>query len=135
MNYWLLKTEPSTYSWEDLLSDKKTVWDGIRNYQARNFMADMKKDDQVLFYHTGTVKEIVGIAAVSKEAYADPADAEWKVIEIIPVKKLKYAVSLGMVKTEKKLADMVLLRNSRLSVQPVTRAQFDQIIALSQKSA
>ncbi len=133
MQYWLLKTEPSTYSWDDLLRDKKTVWDGIRNYQARNFMAEMKKGDLALIYHTGSAKEIAGIARITQAAYPDPADAEWNVIGLAPVNPLKKTVSLDTIKKEKMLADMVLLKNSRLSVQPVTQAQFDRIIELSEK--
>ncbi len=132
MNYWLLKTEPFTYSWNDLVRDKKSVWDGIRNYQARNYMAEMKKGDLALIYHTGSAKEVVGIARISKAAWPDPADKEWNVVELTPVNKLKNPVPLSVIKSDMALTDMVLLKNSRLSVQPVMRAEFDRIVAISE---
>lgn len=133
MNYWLVKTEPETYSFDTLLSDKKTIWDGIRNYQARNYLKDMKKGDWVLVYHTGSAKEIYGIAKVTKPAFPDPADTEWLAIELAPVQKLKSPVPLTKIKTDTKLNSMVLLKNSRLSVQPITTSEFDRIIELSEK--
>jgi predicted RNA-binding protein with PUA-like domain len=131
MNYWLLKTEPETYSWENLLTDKNTVWDGVKNFQARKNLKAMKKGDKVFIYHTGDEKAAVGIARVSKEAYPDPKDKDWVVVEISPEKKLKRPVTLKEVKADKKLAAMVLARNARLSVQPVKSEEADRIIELS----
>src|SRR5436305_1207157 len=108
MNYWLVKSEPSTYSFDQLLKDKSTVWDGVRNYAARNNLRAMKKGDLLLFYHSNEGKDIVGIAKVLKESYQDPTtdDTNWLVVEIGPVKKLKKSVTLEQVKKEKKLAKM-----------------------------
>ncbi len=131
MNYWLLKTEPETYSWDDLVKEKKGSWDGVRNFQARTNMKAMKKGDVVFVYHTGDEKSIIGTAKVVKEHYPDPADAAWVVIDISPEKKLKKPVSLSQIKADKRLANMVLVRASRLSVQPVTEAEFELIIKLS----
>ncbi len=132
MNYWLVKTEPGTYSWEDLVRDKKTTWDGVRNFQARNNLKAMKKGDLAFFYHSGDDKAVIGISKVSKEAYPDPKDKDWLVVDLEVNKKLKNPVTLAQVKAIKKLADMVLVRVSRLSVQPVKAEEFDSIIALSE---
>jgi len=122
MKYWLVKSEPSVYSWEQFQKDKKTFWNGVRNYAARNNMREMKKDDEVLFYHSNEGMEIVGIAKVIKEAYQDPTteDKNWVVVDLKPVKKLKTPVTLSQVKKEPQLANMELVKNSRLSVQKVT---------------
>lgn len=132
MNYWLLKTEPDSYSWNDLVKDKKTVWDGVRNFQARSHMKKMEKGDIVFIYHTGDEKSIVGEAKVTKAAYADPKDAEWVVVELSPDKALKKPVSLAQIKSDKRLSDMVLVRASRLSVQPVKPSEYDLIIGLAE---
>jgi len=132
MGYWLMKTEPGTYSWEDLVKDKKTTWDGVRNFQARNNIKAMKKGDLVFIYHSGEGKEIVGIAKITKEHFPDPKDKDWPVVEISPVKKLKKSITLATVKATKKLANMVLVKSSRLSVQPVRDAEFDSIIEMSE---
>jgi predicted RNA-binding protein with PUA-like domain len=132
MNYWLLKTEPDSYSWGDLVKDKKTVWDGVRNFQARSNMKKMEKGDIVFVYHTGEEKAIIGQAQVTKSAYPDPKDAEWVVIELSPGKPLKKPVSLAQIKSDKRLSDMVLVRASRLSVQPVKASEFDLIMGLSE---
>lgn len=132
MNYWLVKTEPETFSWDDLVKAKKTTWDGVRNFQARSNMKGMKKGDTVFFYHTGDEKSIVGIGKVSSEPYPEPKDPDWTVVDIIPDKKLKNPVSLSQIKAEKLLSDMVLVRASRLSVQPVKENEFDMIIAMSE---
>src|SRR5688572_26351306 len=132
MNYWLMKTEPETYSWDDLVRDKKTTWDGVRNFQARNNIKSMKKGDVVFIYHTGDDKSVIGTAKVVKEHFADPADAEWYVIDIAPDKKLKKPVTLAQIKADKRLANMVLVKVSRLSVQPVKAVEFDLILALSE---
>lgn len=130
MNYWLVKTEPEEYSFDDLLKDGKVVWDGIRNYQARNNLKLMKKGDEVFVYHTGASKEIVGIAKVSKEYYADPSDktGTWVVVELIPVKKLRKPFTLEQIKKENILANMPLLKQSRLSVMPVSQKEFTFVL-------
>ena len=133
MNYWLLKTEPDTFSWDDLVRDKKTGWDGVRNFQARSHLKAMKKGDLAFVYHTGEEKSVVGIAKVTKENYPDPKDNEWVAIEIAPVNKLKIPVTLAQIKGDKRLSNMVLVRASRLSVQPVKKDEFDMIIALSEQ--
>ena len=133
MNYWLLKTEPNTFSWDDLVRDKKTGWDGVRNFQARSHLKAIKKGDLAFVYHTGEEKSVVGIAKVTKENYPDPKDNEWVAIEIAPVNKLKSPVTLAQIKADKRLTNMVLVRASRLSVQPVKKDEFDMIIALSEE--
>ncbi len=132
MNYWLLKTEPDSYSWADLVKDKKTVWDGVRNFQARSNLKKMEKGDIVLIYHTGNEKAVVGQAHVTRSAYPDPKDAEWVVVELAPDKPLKKPVSLAQIKSDKRLTDMVLVRASRLSVQPVKPAEYTLITGLSE---
>jgi len=134
MNFWLLKTEPDTYSWDNLVKDKKTVWDGVRNFQARSHLKAMQKGDTVFVYHTGDEKAVVGIASVTKNPYPDPKDTEWVVVDLAPEKKLKKPVTLAQIKADKRLAGMVLVRASRLSVQPVKQEEFDQIIALSESN-
>jgi predicted RNA-binding protein with PUA-like domain len=131
MNYWLVKTEPETYSWDDLVNDKKTVWDGVRNFQARSHLKKMEKDDQVFIYHTGDVKAVIGIAGVLKSGYPEPTDNEWIAVDLAPIKKLKNPVTLAQIKADKRLSDMVLVRAARLSVQPVKKEEFEHIIALS----
>jgi predicted RNA-binding protein with PUA-like domain len=132
MNYWLVKSEPGTFSWDDLVKDKKTVWDGVRNFRARNNLKAMKKGDLVFFYHSNEGKEIVGIAKVVKDGYTDPKDNDWIVVDLSPEKKLKTPVTLAQIKADKKLSDMVLVRVSRLSVQPVKKEEFDYVMALSE---
>jgi predicted RNA-binding protein with PUA-like domain len=131
MNYWLLKTEPATYSWDDLAKEKTGVWDGVRNFQARKHMKEMKKGDLAFFYHTGDEKSIVGIAMVAKESYPDPKDKEWAAVDVTPKQKLKNPVSLAQIKADKRLSNMVLVRAARLSVQPVTKEEFEIILDLS----
>jgi len=132
MNYWLMKTEPGTFSWGDLVRDKKAVWDGVRNYQARNNLMAMKKGDFAFIYHSMDDKAVIGIAEITREYFPDPHDKDWVAVEIKPVKKLKNTVNLGTIKKEKQLADMVLVKNSRLSVQPVKNEEFDLVIGLSE---
>lgn len=132
MNYWLLKTEPDTFSWADLVRDKTAVWDGVRNFQARSNLKAMKKGDLAFVYHTGDEKAIVGIAEISREAYPEPKDKDWVAVDIKPVKKLKSPVDLGTIKKDKRLATMVLVRSARLSVQPVKKEEFDWIVGLSE---
>lgn len=133
MNYWLIKSEPFVYSFDQLLKDKKTFWEGVRNYQARNNLRAMKKGDLMLFYHSNEGKEVVGIAKVAAEAYQDPTtdDTNWVVVDVAPVKKLKKPVTLAMVKADKRLSQMALVTSMRLSVQPVKREEFDLILELA----
>lgn len=131
MSYWLIKSEPDVYSWDQLSKDKQTRWDGIRNYAARLHLRAMKKGDQVLFYHSNKGTEIVGIAMVVKEAYPDPTSAEdWSAIDVKPVKKMIRPVSLDQIKKEKKLSGMALVRISRLSVQPVSEEEWNIIMKM-----
>jgi len=132
MNYWLVKTEPETFSWDDLVRDKKTVWDGVRNFQARSNLKSMKKDDIVFIYHTGEEKSVIGLAKIVKAAYPDPKDKDWVVVEISADKKLKKPISLAQIKSTKKLSNMVLVKASRLSVQPVRPEEFALIVELSE---
>jgi predicted RNA-binding protein with PUA-like domain len=132
MTYWLVKTEPDTFSWDDFMKEKKTTWDGVRNFQARSNMKAMTKGDIVFFYHTGDEKSIVGLAKVSSEPYPEPKDPDWVVIDLVPDKKLKKPVSLSQIKSDKRLSDMVLVRASRLSVQPVKDSEFKIILELSE---
>jgi predicted RNA-binding protein with PUA-like domain len=131
MNYWLVKTEPETYSWDDLVRDKKAVWDGVRNFQARTHLKSMKKGDRVFVYHTGDEKAIIGMASVIKEAYPDPKDKEWVAVELCAEKKLKKPVTLSQVKSIKKLSNMVLVKASRLSVQPVREDEVTAVLEIS----
>ena len=121
MAHWLIKSEPSTYSWERLEKEKQTFWDGVRNYAARNNLKAMKKGDEVFFYHSNEGTEIVGIAKVAKEFYQDPTtdDINWVVVDFKPVRKLKKPVTLAQIKADKRLANMDLVRLGRLSVQAV----------------
>src|SRR5256885_11286526 len=131
--FWLVKSEPSAYSWENLLADGKTAWTGVRNYTARNNLRAMRKDDAVFFYHSVVGKEIVGIAKVVREAYPDPTakEGDWSAVELAPEKALPKPVALEEIKGNAKLKEMALLRLSRLSVQPVTKAEFDEIVRTS----
>jgi predicted RNA-binding protein with PUA-like domain len=131
MKYWLAKSEPSAYSWEQLLKDKSTAWTGVRNYAARNNLKAMKKGDLVFFYHSNEGLCIIGIAKVTKEAYPDPTDKEWVAVDIAPFETLKKPVTLAQMKAEKKLSDMALIRIGRLSVSPVTKPEYDIIIKMS----
>ncbi len=133
MNYWLIKSEPSVYSWEQFLKDKKTSWDGIRNYAARNNLRDMRKGDEVFFYHSNEGMEIVGIATVAKESYQDPTteDKNWVVVDLKPMKKLKTPVPLSQIKSDPELSQMELVRISRLSVQKVSAKEWNRILQLS----
>jgi predicted RNA-binding protein with PUA-like domain len=133
MNYWLVKTEPETYSWDTLVKEKNGTWDGVRNFQARSNMKAMQKGDKVFVYHTGDEKAIIGIAKVVKEHYPEPKDPDWVAVDLSPEKKLKKSISLSQVKSDKRLADMVLVRASRLSVQPVKQQEFELIVSLSEE--
>ena len=133
MNYWLVKSEPESYSWDTFVKEKRAAWTGVRNFQARNNLRAMKRGDLVLFYHSVSDKEIVGVARVDKEAYADPTakEGDWSCVDLVPVKALSKPVTLDGVKADKVLAEMPLLKNSRLSVQPVSEAQFKRVLALA----
>ncbi|HJV20749.1 MAG TPA: EVE domain-containing protein [Sediminibacterium sp.] len=134
MQYWLIKSEPFKYSWEQFEKDKQTFWDGVRNYQARNNLKAMKKGDLAFWYHSNEGMEIVGIAKVAKEFYQDPTtdDPAWVVVDFKPHKKLKKPVSLATVKADKRLANMALVRLGRLSVQPVTPEEWDIVMELAE---
>lgn len=130
--FWLVKQEPSAYSWKDFVADGKTSWNGVRNYTARNNLRAMRKGDTVLFYHSVVGKEIVGIAKVVREAYPDPTakEGEWSAVDLVPEKALTRSVGLEEIKRNPKLKEMALLRLSRLSVQPVTSPQFEEILRM-----
>jgi predicted RNA-binding protein with PUA-like domain len=127
--YWLVKSEPESYSWSDLVKDGKTAWTGVRNFQARNNLRAMKKGDLVFFYHSVSDKQIVGIAKVAAEAYADKTakEGDWSCVDLAPVKPLKKAISLEQIKADSVLKEMALVKNSRISVTPVSEAQFRRI--------
>ena len=133
MPYWLVKSEPSAYSWDQLVSDTQTVWSGVRNYAARLHLRNMKKGDEVFFYHSNEGTDIVGIAKVIKEAYQDPTtdDDRWVAVDLKVHKKLKKPVSLETIKKDKRLANMALVRIGRLSVQPVTDSEYKVIMLLA----
>ncbi|HMZ46833.1 MAG TPA: EVE domain-containing protein [Chitinophagaceae bacterium] len=133
MNYWLVKSEPFKYSWQQFEKEGQTFWDGVRNYAARNNLKAMKKGDLVFWYHSNEGLEIVGIAQVIKEAYQDPTteDEAWVVVDLKPYKKLKKPVSLAQIKAEKTLANMDLVRLSRLSVGTVRKQEWEKIIEMS----
>lgn len=142
MNYWLLKSEPGTYSWEDMQKDKTTCWDGVRNYQARNNMKAMKKGDLCFFYHSVGDREIVGIVEVVKETYEDhtftPQKGKqnpWQMVDVKAVKTVPKIINLDQIKANPKLAEMALVKQSRLSVSPVRQAEWQEILNMMEKSA
>lgn len=132
MAYWLVKSEPFKYSWAQFVEDGQTFWDGVRNYQARNNLKAMKKGEEVFFYHSNEGMEIVGIAKVIKEHYQDPTtpDPNWVVVDLKPVKALKKPVTLAMMKADKRLANLALIRQGRLSVCPVSKQEWEVILEL-----
>lgn len=132
MNYWLVKQEPDAYAWSQFVADGRTAWTGVRNFQARNNLRAMKKGDLVFYYHSNIGKEIVGIAKVVKEHYPDPTadDGDWSVVDLAPVKPLKTSVTLEALKTDAVLKDIPLVKQSRLSVSPLTEPQFKRVLAL-----
>jgi predicted RNA-binding protein with PUA-like domain len=131
MNYWLVKSEPFKYSWERFLKDGWTYWDGVRNYQARNNLKKMKKGDSVLFYHSNEGLEVVGISKVINEFYQDPTidDPRWVVVDLKPVETVKKPISLDELKKDKRLKNIALIKQSRLSVMPLTKEEFEIIVA------
>ena len=132
--YWMVKQEPEAYSWDDLVRDQSTEWTGVRNFQARNNLRQMKVGDRVLFYHSGEQKAVVGIAQVAKAPYPDPTadEAQWVAVDIKPVKPLREPVPLTEIRVHPKLSDILLVRQSRLSVMPVTKEEFEVIVALGE---
>jgi len=136
VSFWLVKQEPSKYSWDNFVEDRGTHWDGVRNYQARNNLQAMKKGDLVFFYHSVTGKDIRGIATVTREAYPDPTtdDPRWVVVNLKPIKALKIPVTLEEIKSHKDLQDIALVRQSRLSVMSITSRESQIILNLSKTS-
>ncbi len=132
MKYWLVKSEPHKYSWEQFVQDRETFWDGVRNYQARNNLRDMKKGDEVLFYHSNEGKEVVGRAQVIRESYQDPTtdDERWLAVDLKPVEALKHPVGLDRIKNEPTLENISLVRQGRLSVMPLKKEEFDKILEM-----
>jgi predicted RNA-binding protein with PUA-like domain len=137
MNHWLVKSEPGVYSWNNLVADKRTNWNGVRNYQASNNLKAMKKGDRVFFYHSGGDSEIVGIAEVAREFYPDPVDktGRFGMVDLVPVTAMKKPVSLAAVKAEKQLAQFGLVRQGRLSVVPASAAEWKLICAMGETKA
>lgn len=133
MNHWLVKSEPHKYSWDRFNEEGRTFWDGVRNYQARNNLREMKTGDLVLWYHSNEGKEVVGVAKVVKEFYQDPTteDPNWVVVDLAPVETLKNAVTLAQIKQEPSLKDISLVRQGRLSVMPLKANEFDKILEMS----
>lgn len=133
MNYWLVKQEPEKYSFDDLLKDGKTTWDDVRNFQARNNLGAMKTGDKVLFYHSLSEKAVVGIAEVERENFPDPTDEKWIAVEIRPLEKFAKVVTLDQIKAEKLLENIALIKQSRLSVMPLAKKEFETILKLSNR--
>jgi predicted RNA-binding protein with PUA-like domain len=131
MNYWMVKTEPNSYSWEEFLSKGEDVWDGVRNFQARNFLKEMQVGDPVLFYHSGKDKAVVGLAEVTQEAFPDPKDPAWVAVSLKAKQALANPVSLEAIKSEDRLSAMLMLRQSRLSVMSVAKDEFNLILGMS----
>ncbi len=127
----MVKQEPTAYSWDDFVKDGKTDWTGVRNFKARNFLKDMKKGDKVFFYHSVVGKEVVGIAEVTREAFADPTDTAWHAVELKPVRALKKPVTLVNIKANKALANIYLVRQPRFSVMPLTKDEYEEILSMS----
>lgn len=132
-NFWLVKQEPASYSWSDFVRDKGTSWTGVRNYTARNNLRGMRKGDDVLFYHSGEEKAVVGLARVTRTAYPDSTvtEGDWSAVDLAPVKRLAEPVTLQAIKANPKLKEMKLVRQSRLSVVPVTPAEFRTILQMA----
>lgn len=133
MNYWLVKSEPFKYSWEQFQKDRKTFWDGVRNYEARNNLRDMKLGDKVLFYHSNEGLEIVGVASVVGEAYPDPTsdDKQWLVVDLKPLKNLKRTLPLAEIKADEVLSQMQMIKRNRLSVTRVSADEYHRVMAIT----
>jgi predicted RNA-binding protein with PUA-like domain len=136
MQHWLVKQEPEAYSWTKFVKDGRAAWTGVRNFQARNNLRAMKKGDWVLYYHSVSEKQVVGLARVAKEAYPDPTakEGDWSCVDLVPVKALKQPVGLETIKSDPKLNDLLLLRHTRLSVVPLTPEHFERLLELGQTS-
>ena len=132
MQYWLVKQEPESYAWATFVKEGRTAWTGVRNFQARNNLQAMKRGDLVLFYHSVTDKQVMGYAQVEREAYPDPTaeEGDWCCVDLAPVKALKQPVGLEAIKADRVLKSMPLVKQARLSVMPLTREQFEQILQL-----
>ena len=133
MQYWLMKSEPGEYSFDDLLKDGQTMWDGVRNYQAQNNMRQMKQDDRVLIYHSVSEKQVVGVAEVCREAYPDPAEPEgsrWILVDVRPIKKLPTPVTLATIRATPALANIALVKQVRLSVMSLEKEAFETLLSL-----
>lgn len=133
---WLVKQEPGTYCWDDLVRERRTAWTGIRNYQARNYLREMRRGDAVLFYHSGGEKRAVGIARVARAAYPDPTadEGDWSAVDLEAVRALKRPVTLGEFKADMVLKKMALMRQTRLSVTPVTREEFQRVMVVAEEA-
>ena len=134
MNYWLVKQEPEDYSWSDFVRDRRTAWTGVRSFPGRKHLRAMKKGDLVLYYHSGEDKQVVGIARVSREAYADPTaeEGDWNAVDLVPAKPLANPVTLATLKADATLKELPMVKQTRLSVSPVSAAQFHRLIELAQ---
>ena len=134
-NFWLVKQEPSTYSWSDFVAEGQTAWTGVRNYTARNNLRKMQRGDDVLFYHSGEEKAVVGIAKVTRTFYSDPTakDGDWSAVDLAPVRVLKRPVTLREIKSNSRLKQMPLIRQSRLSVMPLNADEFREILAMADR--
>jgi predicted RNA-binding protein with PUA-like domain len=132
MSYWLVKQEPEKYDWDTFVADKGTMWDGVRNFQARNNLRAMKRGDEVFFYASNGPKTVIGVAKVTKAAYPDPTaeEGDWSAVDLKPIAVLKTPVSLATIKQTPALKNLLLVRNSRISVSPVTKREFDVIVKL-----
>ena len=135
-SYWLVKSEPFKYAWDELVKDGSTYWDGVRNYEARNNLASMRKGDLALYYHSNQGKEVVGVARITRTAYQDPTtkDERWAVVDLEPVVPLKRPVTLAEIRADASLAEIQLLRRGRLSVVPVTKPEFQRVLKLGKTS-
>lgn len=133
MQYWLLKSEPETFSWDNLVEKKQDDWDGVRNFAARNHLKNMKLNDIALFYHSGACKQVVGTVKIIAEHYPDPTttDERWVAVRVAPIAKLTHAVSLAAIKAEPELANTALVRIGRLSVMPLQKSEFDKIMSMA----
>jgi predicted RNA-binding protein with PUA-like domain len=131
-NFWLVKQEPGSYSWSDLIAEGQTAWTGVRNYAARNNLRKMRNGDEVLFYHSGDDKAVIGIATVTRQAYPDPTakEGDWSAVDLAPVKSLRRSVSLREIKDNRRLKDILLIRQSRLSVMPLAKSEFREIVKM-----
>ena len=134
MNYWLVKQEPESYSWQDFVKEGRTAWTGVRNYQARNNLRGMKKDDLVFFYHSGDDRQIAGVASVARGPYPDPTadDGDWVAVDLAPIRPLTKPVPLTVIKLDVRLKDILLVRNSRLSVMPLAKTQFERLLSMGE---